>query len=212
MRTLLLIGGVALALAVEPKAIGVGSAPVSELERALADWRLGCGGCPMRFGWDSYQLALFVGGRLVSLGFPSDLARSGSEWWVMVRLQQEKGEIVVPVLPGLPPLDRDDQFTVGVFLGRIPWLGPGQVSPAYSTPEERIHLAEQSPPAVRVLAHPAEPQVGEQVWLTADVSGAEGAVVQVFWEFGDGGTSTGWSPEHAYPEEGTYTVDPVGCE
>lgn len=183
-----------------------GSAAWVELERVLADWRLGCGGCPTRYAWDARQLALFVAGRLSSLGFPAELARSGGEWWVLVRSGAGEGAAAVPVLPGLPPLDRDGQFARGVFLGRIPWLAPGRVDPRYLAPEEVVPLPPNAAPAVRLRAHPTEPQVGEAVGFVADMADPDGHVVLCVWDFGDGDGSWGWSPEHVYTREGTYTV------
>ncbi len=202
----LLVGVVAWGMAAGPAWAAGPSRGVAELEAVLADWRLGCGGCPMRFGWDGHQLALFVGGRLAALGFPVELARSGSEWWVVVRCPTATGEVRLPVLPGLPPLDREGQFTLGVYLGRIPWAGAGEVASRYAAPEELLPLPENCPPTVRLRVHPTQPQAGEEVWFTADVTDPDGVIVQALWEFGDGETSTWWSPEHAYREEGMYTV------
>ncbi len=207
MRTLFVIGIVTLGVVVGPWPIGVATSRVAELEAVLADWRLGCGGCPMRLGWEDRQLSVFVAGRLASLGFSVELARSGEERWVLVWWWAEGGErVVLPVLPGFPPLDREGQFTRGVFLGRVPWRAPGQIDPWYLSPEELVSLPENTPPSVRLRVYPAQPQTGDVVWFTADVDDPDGVVVQALWEFGDGETSTWWSPEHVYHQEGVYTV------
>jgi len=179
---------------------------VQELERVLGDWRLGCEACPVRLGWDDAQLALFVAGRLSSLGFQTELARSEGEWWVLVRLRAEGTEVVVPVLPGFPPLDRNGQFARGVFLGRIPWAEPGRPDPRYLAPEEVLPLPPNPVPEVRLRVHPTEPRPGEAVWFIADVADLDGSVIQLRWDFGDGESSSWWSPEHVYGREGTYTV------
>jgi hypothetical protein len=175
-----------------------------ELERILSDWRLGCDACPVRLGWGERQLALFVAGRLSSLGFSTELARSGAEWWVLVRLRVEGREVVVPVLPGLPPAGRD-QFARGVFLGQIPGE-PGRPDPRYLAPEEVLPLPPNAVPTARLRAHPVAPQTGDAVWFIADVADPDGTVIQVRWDFGDGESSGAWSPEHVYGREGTYTV------
>lgn len=178
---------------------------VADLERALADWRLGCGECPRRFGWDGEKIALFTAGRLASLGFTTRLARSGPEWWVLVYLGSQ-GEMVVPVLPGLPPAEREGQYALGVFLGRIPWAKPGQMEARYLTPAQVLDLPKNAPPQIRIHWHPSDPAPGTDVWFSADLTDPDGTVIQVQWDFGDGQDSMVWCPTHAYGAEGTYTV------
>lgn len=176
------------------------------LERTLADWRLGCGACLAWFGWDERDLAAFVAGRLASLGFPTELARRGETWWVLVTVTMKGTGRRVPVLPGYPPADRDGQFSRGVFLGRIPRTATGEVDPRYAAPEQVVPLAPNAPPTVRIRVHPPSPQEGDTVWFIAEAADPDGTVVQAWWDFGDGETSTSWSPDHAYKGEGTYTV------
>lgn len=203
MRKKLLVGLLALVMS----AVSSWAAPpLDTLERALADWRLGCGGCLTRYGWDEQDLATFVAGRLASLGFATKLARRGETWWVLVAVTVNGVEKYVPVLPGLPPADRDWQWGRGVFLGRIPRTATGEVDPSYTTAEEVLPLAPNVLPAIRIRVHPASPQEGETVWFTADVIDPDGIVVQVWWDFGDGETSTRLSPDHVYTREGSYTV------
>jgi len=52
VRAVLLLSVVALGVAVGPWPIGAAFARVAELEAVLADWHLGCDGCPVRFGDD----------------------------------------------------------------------------------------------------------------------------------------------------------------
>ncbi len=179
---------------------------IADLERILADWRLGCGGCGARFGWEGADLARYVAGRLVSGGFRCELGRSGGDWWVLVKLAGPGGEVVVPVLPGLPPAGRDGEYTQGVFLGRVPWVGPGTPDPRYLAPDEVLPLPPNVLPTARLRIHPAEPQPGGAVWFDADIADPDGVIVQAWWEFGDGESSAWWSPEHSYAQEGTYTV------
>ncbi|MCX7750726.1 MAG: PKD domain-containing protein [Candidatus Bipolaricaulota bacterium] len=186
-------------------ALGAASAPgksLGELEKTLADWRLGCAGCASRLGWGERELATFVAGRLASLGFPSKLARSGEAFWVLVAV----GEGWVPVLPGLPPADREGLFARGTFLGRIPRTAAGALDPRYLSPEEVLVLPPNAPPTVRVRVHPALPQPGEPVWFIVEASDPDGTVIQVWWNFGDGETSWLWSPDHVYAHEGVYEV------
>ncbi|MFH1609569.1 MAG: PKD domain-containing protein [Candidatus Bipolaricaulota bacterium] len=182
------------------------AARVEDLERVLSDWRLGCGACPARLGWDEEQLALFVAGRLTFLGFPADLARDGSEWWVLVRVQADGAEVSLPVLPGLPPLDREGRYQPGVFLGRIPWTGPGRFDPRYLDPEGTVPFPGNILPRVALRHHPLSPRPGEAVWFIADVSDADGMVIEYRWDFGDGEGSAWPSPDHVFAHDGVYTV------
>ncbi|QAA76046.1 MAG: hypothetical protein BIP78_0278 [Candidatus Bipolaricaulis sibiricus] len=207
-----MIGRVVLGLVLVAMGTGCaqGSPPtplgIADLERVLSDWRLGCGGCPGRWNWDGRQLAGFVAGRLAALGFQAELAREGEEWWVLVGTLVEGEAVTVPVLPGLPPLDRDGQFTRGVFLGRVAWAKPGQPDPKYLAPEEVWALPANASPSVRLRIHPTEAAVGEAVGFNADVTDSDGYVVLVVWEFGDGEGSWFWTPEHVYDHPGVYTV------
>lgn len=179
---------------------------LGELERALADWRLGCAGCVSRCGWGEQELATFVAGRLDSLGFPTQLARSGESFWVLVAVEEGGREVWYPVLPGLPPADREAQFARGSFLGRIPRTPLGAIDSRYLSPEEVLALPPNAPPKVRIRVHPPTPQPGESVWFIADVSDPDGMVVQLWWDFGDGGTAWALSPDHVYDREGIYTA------
>ncbi len=203
MRTMF-IGGV---LAIGLGLTGVASPPrLTALEKALADWRLGCAGCIGRLGWNEQGLATFVAGRLASLGFPTRLARSGDAWWVLVAATEAGAETWIPVLPGLPPADREGQFPRGAFLGRIPRTATGEVDPSYLAPAEVLPLPPNAPPSVRVRVHPVLPHPGESVWFISEATDPDGVVVQAWWEFGDGESSAWWSPDHVYSREGVYTV------
>ncbi len=201
--------------------LGLGAASaharsVAELERALSDWRLGCGDCVVRLGWDERALARFVAGRLAGLGFSTVLARSEGTWWVLVRCSGGDGEPLIPVLPGLPPQGWEGTFSRGVFLGRIPWTAPGVPDPRYTSPEEVLQLPPNAPPTVRIRIYPPVPQVGEEVWFILTAADPDGVVVVVRWDFGDGGTSTVPSPTHTYTQAGRYkatvtVVDDGGC-
>lgn len=193
-------------LALALGAAGACALPVDSLERALADWRLGCGGCIGQYGWSEQGLATFVAGRLASLGFPTALALSGETWWVLATVEEKGAERWVPVLPGLPPADREGQFVRGVFLGRIPRTATGEVDRRYLTPEQVLPLPPNVPPSVRIRVHPNLPQPGEPVWFTVEATDPDGMLIQAWWEFGDGESSAWWSPEHTYAQEGTYTV------
>lgn len=58
-------------------------------------------------------------------------------------------------------------------------------------------------PALTQLLVEAGP---ESVRFSHNASDADGAIASVFWEFGDGQTSTEASPSHAYAAGGTYLV------
>ncbi len=48
---------------------------------------------------------------------------------------------------------------------------------------------------------------GETIYLNAsDSYDPDGSIVSYFWDFGDGSNATGETVEHAYAENGTYTV------
>lgn len=204
------VSGCVLALALGAAGGGV-ALPVDSLERVLADWRLGCAECVVRYSWSEQELATFVAGRLASLGFPSALALSGEAWWVLATVDEEGGEGCVPVLPGLPPADREGQFARGVFLGRIPRTATGEVDRSYLAPEQVVPLPPNVPPSLRVRVHPNPPQAGETVWFIVEATDPDGTLVQAWWDFGDGAYpacaySAWWNPDHAYTHEGVYTV------
>jgi len=54
-------------------------------------------------------------------------------------------------------------------------------------------------------ASPRLPKTGEAVKFTNE-STDDGEIVACFWEFGDGATSTQWSPEHEFTSTGTFVV------
>jgi len=66
-------------------------------------------------------------------------------------------------------------------------------------------LLEQSKLDVELYANKARVKEGEEVWFYARVSGGF-PPYSYQWDFGDGGTSTGESPIHAYKTDGSYTV------
>jgi len=63
------------------------------------------------------------------------------------------------------------------------------------------------PPTASFTFSPASPQVGTTVVF--DGSGShdpDGSIVSYAWDFGDGGSGTGWAASHTYASAGTYTV------
>jgi hypothetical protein len=63
-----------------------------------------------------------------------------------------------------------------------------------------------STPTANFSFAPAAPKTGEAVKFTPSVTDPDGDSVTLGWQFGDGATSTGTSPSHAYSSPGTYTV------
>lgn len=179
-------------------------AKVQELEKVLANWTLACDGCADRLRWDDRKMAEFTAGRLTGLGFPSKLARAGTEWWVLVQIQAGGAELAVPVLPGVGPLGKEG--CRGVYLGRIPWAAAGRFDLKYLAPEETLPLPANNPPRAAFRAHPFDPRPGEAVWFIDLSTDPDGGIVLHRWEFGDGATSTAASPDHVYTRAGTYTV------
>ncbi len=175
---------------------------LADLEKTLGDWRLGCWGCIQHWGLDPQRWAIFTAGRLSSLGFATQLANTGSQWWVLVKLDGRP----VPVLPGLPPAHLEGQYALGVFLGRIPRLPNGEIDPQYLTPNLVQDPPPNVPPAVRIRWDPQEPAPGQEISFWADVHDPDGAVVLLGWDFGDGQTAAYRYPTHAYAQEGTYVV------
>jgi len=79
------------------------------------------------------------------------------------------------------------------------------------TAEIEVKAAPGAPPAnsapsASFTFAPAGPVAGEVVSFTEQVSDPDGDAVTLSWDFGDGATSTGSSPTHAYLVAGSYTV------
>ena len=72
-----------------------------------------------------------------------------------------------------------------------------------STATAEVRVTER--PVADFTFAPAHPEVGETVGFT-DTSVDDGTIASRSWDFGDGETATGPSPEHAYGAPGTRTV------
>jgi PKD repeat protein len=63
------------------------------------------------------------------------------------------------------------------------------------------------PPVASFTYSPAEPQVDKTVTFNASAShDPDGTIVSYSWDFGDGTNATGMTVDHAYADNGTYTV------
>jgi hypothetical protein len=68
-------------------------------------------------------------------------------------------------------------------------------------------IAEPEPPEASFAYSPLDPQVNDTINFDAsDSNDIDGTIVSYLWDFGDGDTSTGQNPTHAYDQEGSYTV------
>lgn len=193
--------------ALSPTEQAAAMAAIRELEELLSDWRLGCGGIPVKYGWSQYQLARFVAGRLTGLGYPSQLARAGESWWVLSQVKAGDRGFWVPVVPGLADPSTQKCYQPGVFLGYIPWAGTGEFEAQYLSPEEIAPLPPNRPPSGTIRVVPSSPEPGERArFLGTGVVDPDGMIISLVWDFGDGSTSKDPNPAHVYEKEGTYTV------
>jgi len=193
--------------ALPPESRGAVLAAIGTLEKLLDDWRLGCGAAALQLGWNDYQLARFVAGRLTGKGYPSLLAHRGDEWWVLTKVSAGEAELWVPVVPGIAGREDAQCYQRGVFLGHVAWAGPGTFTEAYLSPEEIVPLPVNRPPSVVIRYNPARPQPGEDVRFYGSFSvDPDGVIISFRWDFGDGETSTAMNPAHAFRQEGDYTV------
>lgn len=62
------------------------------------------------------------------------------------------------------------------------------------------------PPVARFTFSPRAPRVGEEVVFDASPSWDDGAIVDYWWDFGDGTDAAGVAVRHVFGAEGTYEV------
>ena len=86
--------------------------------------------------------------------------------------------------------------------------GEGNVVGAWSAAGGDVRIAAYDAVAPRfdALTVPAGAEAGARVPMSVAVSDTWSAVPTLHWDFGDGATGDGASVEHAYAEDGTYTI------
>lgn len=70
---------------------------------------------------------------------------------------------------------------------------------------ERLLIGDRPPTADFTFA-PADPYATQVVQFTDASTDVDGTVVHWLWEFGDGTTALGPTPQHAFPDDGAYVV------
>ncbi|MCZ2855753.1 MAG: PKD domain-containing protein [Candidatus Bathyarchaeota archaeon] len=72
---------------------------------------------------------------------------------------------------------------------------------------QSIYVAVKTPPNATFSCSPIAPLTGEDVTFNATGSyDLDGQIVNYFWDFGDGTSATGVIVQHAYVDDGNYTV------
>jgi len=174
------------------------------LEAVLNDYILAPGSIP---GWGDYEYARYTGGRLSSLGYEVQLARSGDKWWVVVFLSDSEKRVPVPIVPGYSMSGKKLRGTV---LGHIAGTWTGGVMSflqGYLQWEELVILPSNQPPAAFIRALHRQVVVGDLVRFLGVLSAdPDGSIVRYIWDFGDGKRSFGMNANHRYDEPGHYTV------
>ncbi|MEM2619515.1 MAG: PKD domain-containing protein [Candidatus Hadarchaeales archaeon] len=75
-----------------------------------------------------------------------------------------------------------------------------------STSKTITVLAPNQPPVASFQYSPKNPVAGEPVQFVENSVDPDGTIVSLYWEFGDGATSTERNPSHIYQSPGTYAV------
>ena len=98
--------------------------------------------------------------------------------------------------------------TAGTFLVRLTVTDSEGFS-ASKTQEVKVTAsATPSPPEAVIIVLPTNPAVDQTVFFDGTTSTASaGRLIETYaWEFGDGGTASGPSPEHSYSTANTFVV------
>ncbi|UCC27228.1 MAG: PKD domain-containing protein [Candidatus Bathyarchaeota archaeon] len=80
---------------------------------------------------------------------------------------------------------------------------------SWTTPENQaIYVAVKTPPNATFSCSPTTPLTGEDVTFNATCSyDLDGYIANYFWDFGDGTNATSVIVQHAYVDDGNYTVE-----
>ena len=69
-----------------------------------------------------------------------------------------------------------------------------------------VHHGPLLPPSCAITSAPAAPECQQSVAFDSHAADADGSVVSVVWNFGDGTTGTGLTAAHTYDSPGSYAV------
>jgi len=156
--------------------------------------------------WGPFELARFVGGRLIAEGYEVQLARQGGNWWPVVWIEGGGIRLAVPLQVRLKELPsgevrpevrvaRDEENTLWGF------------DPAFCAWERLEPLPHNVPPRAGMVAPVTSVQVGEPAFFSASPAyDPDGAIVSYYWDFGDGDTDAALTTTHVYAQPAGYQV------
>ena len=182
---------------------------IVDLEKALADYTLGCRRTFGPDGWSSRDFAAYTDGILTGEGYKTVLV-SGPGWpdgvhtWLLVGLALDGKTAWVPV-------DACPQrgYTQPV-LGRVPMAADGQgFDPRYLNFTGLVDLPPNKPPVAKIRLPVSAMVAGEVTRLFALSSqDSDGEIVLYLWDYGDGHkeTTTTWVSRHVFATPGKYQV------
>jgi len=185
---------------------------IADLEKALADYTLGCRRTFGPDGWSSRDFAAYSAGILVGKGYKTVLV-SGPGWpdgvhtWGLVGLALDGKTAWVPV--EACPEAGHAQRTLGTVPVTTAAGGMLQFDDRYLHPASTVDLPPNTPPVAKIRPPVSPITAGEQARLLALGSyDPDGEIVLYKWDFGDRRTEmyTTWVARHTFERAGRYTV------
>jgi len=182
---------------------------IANLEKALADYTLGCRRMFGPDGWSSCDFAAYTAGILMGKGYKTILV-SGPGWpdgvhtWVLVGLALDGKTAWVPV-EVCPQMGRTQPI-----LGKVPMTAASrEFDPRYLNFTGLVDLPPNMPPVAKIRPPSERISVGDIVHIFAVGSyDPDGTIVLYRWNFGDGEskTYTIWLARHTFDAPKVYKI------
>jgi len=182
---------------------------IADLEKALADYTLGCLRTFGPDGCSSRDFAAYTAGILTGEGYKTTLV-SGPGWpdgvhtWVLVGLALDGKTAWVPV-EACPQMGHTQPV-----LGKVPMTADSrEFDPRYLNFTGLVNLPSNKPPVAKIRLPASAIIAGETTRLFALGSqDSDGEIVLYLWDYGDGSKESvaTWVTRHIFATPGKYQV------